>query len=132
MGDITQVNQALILTDQLISELDQAESQLRVGPDLGGVAGAAGIVAGHREAVGGPAASTLDLQTRVAQEIPLVMAVSVGIVVLVLLLTSHAWLEPAVLLLVLAVSILINMGTNFIFESVSFITFAVCRLERPS
>ena len=79
-------------------------------------------------AVGGPAASTLDLQTRVAQEIPLVMAVSVGIVVLVLLLTSHAWLEPAVLLLVLAVSILINMGTNFIFESVSFITFAVCAI----
>ena len=28
MGDITQVNQALILTDQLISELDQAERQL--------------------------------------------------------------------------------------------------------
>lgn len=28
MGDITQVNQALILTDQLIGELDQAERQL--------------------------------------------------------------------------------------------------------
>ena len=28
MGDITQVNQAIILTDQLISELDQAERQL--------------------------------------------------------------------------------------------------------
>jgi len=28
VGDITQVNQALILTDQLISELDQAERQL--------------------------------------------------------------------------------------------------------
>ena len=78
--------------------------------------------------VGGSAASTLDLQTRVADEIPLVMFIAVGIVLLVLLLTSHAWLEPLVILPVLALSIVINMGTNFIFPDVSFITFAVCAI----
>lgn len=76
--------------------------------------------------VGGTAASQLDIQKNVAEEMPAVMGISLLVVLGVLLLTSHAWLEPAVILFVLAVSILINMGTNFVFPSVSFITFAVC------
>ncbi len=75
--------------------------------------------------VGGPAADSLDLQRRVADEIPLVMGISVIIVIAVLLLTGRAWLEPLVILPVLGISILINMGTNFIFPDVSFITYAV-------
>ena len=78
--------------------------------------------------VGGSAAQQLDVQKSVGAEIPGVMAISVAIVVLVLLLTSHAWFEPVVLLIVFAVSILINMGTNFLFPDVSFITFAVCAI----
>lgn len=75
--------------------------------------------------VGGAASAQLDVQNRIAREMPMVMLISVGIVLAVLLLTSHAWLEPAVILPVLGISILINMGTNFIFADVSFITFAV-------
>ncbi len=75
--------------------------------------------------VGGSTAQLKDIQDSVAKEIPLVMMISVAVVLAVLLLTSHAWLEPVVILLVLAVSIVINMGTNFIFPDVSFITFAV-------
>ena len=78
--------------------------------------------------VGGSAAQQLDVQRSVAAEIPAVMAISVAIVVLVLLLTSQAWFEPFLLLIVFAVSILINMGTNFLFPDVSFITFAVCAI----
>lgn len=76
-------------------------------------------------AVGGSAAEMLDIQRSVAKEIPEVMMISVAVVLLVLLLTSHAWLEPVAILITLAVSILINMGTNFIFRDVSFITYAV-------
>lgn len=76
-------------------------------------------------AVGGSAAALLDIQSSVGAEIPAVMGIAVAVVLLVLLLTSHAWLEPVVILIVLAISILINMGTNFIFPDVSFITFAV-------
>ena len=78
--------------------------------------------------VGGSAAQQLDVQRSVGAEIPGVMAIAVAIVLLVLLFTSHAWLEPLVLLIVFAVSILINMGTNFLFPDVSFITFAVCAI----
>ena len=75
--------------------------------------------------VGGSAAMQLDVQNSVGREIPEVMVIAVIVVLAVLLLTSHAWLEPFLILFVLAVSIIINMGTNFIFKDVSFITFAV-------
>ena len=78
--------------------------------------------------VGGSAAQQLDVQRSVGAEIPVVMIIAVAVVLLVLLLTSHAWLEPLVLLAVFAVSILINMGTNFLFADVSFITFSVCAI----
>lgn len=78
--------------------------------------------------VGGTSAQQLDVQRSVGSEIPSVMAIAVAIVLLVLLLSGHAWLEPLPLLVVFAVSILINMGTNFLFPDVSFITFAVCAI----
>ena len=78
--------------------------------------------------VGGSAAQQLDVQRSVGAEIPGVMVIAVAIVILVLLLTSYAWFEPLLLLIVFAVSILINMGTNFLFSDVSFITFAVCAI----
>ncbi len=78
--------------------------------------------------VGGSAADQLDVQRSVADEIPEVMIIAVAVVLIMLLVTSHAWLEPVILLIVLAVSILLNMGTNFIFPDVSFITFAVCTI----
>ena len=75
--------------------------------------------------VGGGAASSLDIQNKVGREIPEVMVIAFIVVLAVLLLTSHAWLEPLLILFTLGISILINMGTNFIFKDVSFITFAV-------
>ena len=78
--------------------------------------------------VGGTSAQQLDVQRSVGSEIPGVMAIAVAIVLLVLLFSGHAWLEPLPLLVVFAVSILINMGTNFLFPDVSFITFAVCAI----
>ncbi len=78
--------------------------------------------------VGGAAAQQLDVQRSVGAEIPGVMVIAVAVVLLVLLLSSHAWLEPLPLMIVFTVSILINMGTNFLFPDVSFITFAVCAI----
>ena len=78
--------------------------------------------------VGGSAAGSVDVQRHVGEEMPLVMILAIVVVLIMLLVTSHAWLEPVLMLIVLAVSILINMGTNFIFSDISFITFAVCAI----
>ena len=78
--------------------------------------------------VGGSATDLLDIERKVGEEIPGVTMIAVAVVLIMLLITSQAWLEPLILLIVLAVSIIINMGTNFIFPDVSFITFAVCAI----
>lgn len=78
--------------------------------------------------IGGTSAGQRDIQQALVAEIPTVMVIALIVVVAVLLITSHAWLEPILILITLAVSILINMGTNFIFPTVSYITFAVCAI----
>ena len=76
----------------------------------------------------GSAPQTLVVQENIAREIPVAMIIAVIVVVGVLFLTSHSYIEPAIFGISLIVSILINMGTNFIFPSISFITFAVCAI----
>ena len=79
-------------------------------------------------AVGGAAATQMDVQRSVGEEMPQALLIAVAVVLAVLLLTSHAWLEPVLILVTLGVSILINRGTNFVFPDVSFVTFAVCAI----
>ena len=76
----------------------------------------------------GSAPQTLVVQENIAREVPVAMIIAVIVVVGVLFLTSHSYIEPAIFGICLVVSILINMGTNFIFPSISFITFAVCAI----
>jgi hypothetical protein len=45
-----------------------------------------------------------------------------------MLVMTRSWFEPVIFFLVIAVSILLNMGTNWIFRSISFITFAVASI----
>ncbi len=70
--------------------------------------------------------SLKDLQVRIGREIPVALAIAVAVVLAMLTVTSHAWLEPLLISFVLAVSIVLNMGTNFLFPKISFITFAIC------
>lgn len=52
--------------------------------------------------------------------------IAAGVVVLLILaFTTNSLMEPLILILTLAVSIIINLGTNAIFPSTSMITFAV-------
>ncbi|MBE5787028.1 MAG: hypothetical protein E7324_05755 [Clostridiales bacterium] len=86
------------------------------------------MLAPYEYRIDGAEAENQDIQKRLGAEIPLVMGIALAVIILVLLITSHAWIEPALILALLLVSILINMGTNFLFDSVSFITFAVCAI----
>ncbi len=88
---------------------DAAEALLRDVPHL-----SAGTVKDNRT-----------IQDSIRQEIPGVMAVSCLIVLAVLLLMTHSWVQPLLFYLIIAVSIVLNMGTNMVFSSISFITFAV-------
>lgn len=57
--------------------------------------------------------------------IPQVAGIAFVILLVILFLMCESWIEPFLFLLTIAVAILINMGTNIIFDSVSEITYAI-------
>ncbi|MFW6298925.1 MAG: efflux RND transporter permease subunit, partial [Bacillota bacterium] len=73
----------------------------------------------------GPSVSNYELQQTVLSEIPWIIAVAFGIVLLILLFTAHSWFEPIPFFIVVAMAIVINMGTNAFFDDVSYLTQSV-------
>ncbi len=60
-----------------------------------------------------------------ASEMGIILAVAAVIIVLVLLLTSRSYAEIPVLLLTFIAAALLNLGTNFIFGEISFVSNSV-------
>lgn len=60
-----------------------------------------------------------------AAEMQVVMAVAAGIILLVLLFTSHTYMEIPVLILTFGLAALLNMGTNFLFGTISFVSNSI-------
>ena len=60
-----------------------------------------------------------------ASEMGTILAVAAVIIVLVLLLTSRSYAEIPVLLITFIVAALLNLGTNFIFGEISFVSNSV-------
>ncbi len=75
-----------------------------------------------RVSLAGDLASTVAMQQSTAQEIRLIMASAVAIVVAILLLTSHSWFEPVVFLIPIGVAIVLNMGSNLVMGEISFVS----------
>ena len=61
----------------------------------------------------------------IADEMQIVMLVAVVIIVVVLLFTSQTYMEVPVLLVTFGMAALLNMGTNFLFNPISFISNSV-------
>ncbi len=76
-------------------------------------------------AVSGAAEEARAMRALLSSEITTIMLVVVPFCVLLLLLFSNAWIEPVIYLVVLFVAIVLNMGTNIFFSSISFITHAM-------
>jgi predicted RND superfamily exporter protein len=64
-------------------------------------------------------------QVSVQSEMASVALIIVPLVLLVLALSTHSWLEPLIFGATIGVGILLNMGTNIFLDSVSFITQSV-------
>lgn len=79
-------------------------------------------------AMSGGAVSGEKLDKVLAKEIPIIMIIAVVIVAGVLLLTSHSFIEPVIFAIVIGTAIVINMGSNVIFSSISYITKAVAAI----
>ncbi|QRN85449.1 MMPL family transporter [Clostridia bacterium] len=61
----------------------------------------------------------------IAAEMKVVMGIAIFIILAVLLFTSHTYAEIPVLLITFAIAALLNMGTNFLFGTISFVSDSV-------
>ncbi len=62
------------------------------------------------------------------ERIPTLLAVAGIILILVLLVMCSSWFEPVIFLFTIGIAILLNMGTNVIFDSVSEITYSIASI----
>lgn len=76
-------------------------------------------------ALGGSVIKTMQMNQKITKQMPLIMGIALVIILAILLLTSTSWLEPFIFLFIIFLSIVFNMGTNFLFGSISYITNTV-------
>lgn len=86
------------------------------------------IIQPHEHVFGGGAQLTRAIFKSVYGDIAKFLIAGFLIILFILLITTTSILEPAILLLTLGSSIIINLGTNIIFGSISTVTFAISSL----
>ena len=59
---------------------------------------------------------------------PMLLSIAGVLLLLVLFLMSSSWVEPFLFLITIGIAILLNMGTNIIFDSVSEITYSIAAI----
>ncbi|MDD4211773.1 MAG: MMPL family transporter [Bacilli bacterium] len=62
----------------------------------------------------------------IQKEIIQIVLIIVPIVLLILFLATTSWIEPVLFIIIVIISVLINMGTNAFFPSISYMTHATC------
>ena len=66
-----------------------------------------------------------DTSASLQQEMTVILLIAAVVIVVVLLFTSKSYMEVPVYLIVFAAAAVLNMGTNFLFGTISFITNAI-------
>lgn len=86
------------------------------------------VLSEYEIAMNGSAVSSTFLQESIVDDMIIIMIVACIVIAIILLITSTSWIDPLIFAIVVAVSLLINLGTNAILSQVSFITKAICAI----
>ena len=86
------------------------------------------IVGKDRGCFAGSAVSTLERERSITREIAMAIAMALVIIWLILTLTTTSWLEPFLFIFIMIVAIILNMGSNLIFGTISFFTFSTAAI----
>lgn len=82
-------------------------------------------VLGERGCYAGPAVENKSLEETLDREIRIIMAVAVVLILLILCLTTDSWFEPILFLAVMGIAIILNMGSNILLGTISFMSSSV-------
>ena len=80
---------------------------------------------GENNAAAGDAVNTAESQSMSVSEVTNAMGILLPIIVIILIISTTSWIEPLLFLFTIGIAIIINMGTNIIFDEISFITLTV-------
>jgi len=80
---------------------------------------------GNKGHYGGPAVQDKFLNEVIMKEMMLIMVLAVVVILGILMLATNSWFEPIIFLSVILISIVINMGSNLLFGSISSMTLSV-------
>ena len=76
----------------------------------------------------GSAVSNKETQESITREIIIAIGMALIIIWAILTLTTNSWFEPFLFIFIMIVAILLNMGSNIIFGSISFFTFSTAAI----
>lgn len=82
-------------------------------------------IVGEDGAIRGQLVDLAKAQTSVKTEISRVLLIAVPLAFFILIFATKSWFEPVLFMIVIFCGVLLNMGTNIIFEDISFITQSV-------
>ncbi|WP_077611017.1 efflux RND transporter permease subunit [Clostridium sp. Marseille-P2415] len=92
------------------------------------VEGIYGIVGKDRGAFAGSAVSSKEREESITKEITMAIGMALVIIWLILTLTTTSWMEPFLFIFVMVVAIILNMGSNLMFGTISFFTFSTAAI----
>ncbi len=82
-------------------------------------------IAGSKGHITGRAIENKSLSENLKKEMTRAILIVIGIVFVVLILTTTSWFLPVLFLLIMGIAIIINMGTNIFLGEISFLTSSV-------
>lgn len=130
LDDVIDLRQPLEMADRAVVETYYKEGSAIISLAIGEeddvrIINEIRALVGEDGAVSGNAVVSATSKEMSAGETTRVMLFLVPLIILILILTTTSWVEPLLFMATIGISILINMGTNIIFDDISFITFSV-------
>ncbi len=86
------------------------------------------IVGKDRGCFSGSAVSSKEREESITKEIAMAIAMALVIIWLILTLTTTSWMEPFLFIFVMIIAIILNMGSNLMFGTISFFTFSTAAI----
>lgn len=80
---------------------------------------------GENNAAAGEAVNIAKTQEMSVSEVLNAMAILTPIIIVILVISTTSWIEPLLFLFTIGIAVIINMGTNIIYNNISFITQTV-------
>ena len=81
-------------------------------------------IIGEDNCMSGAAVESVIAPVDTARDVQKIMLLVVPIIFLILTLTTQSWFEPVLFMITIGAAILLNMGTNLLFGTISFVTNA--------